>query len=80
MERQFVIFDISELPNIDFNEVLETSINTIRKSLDGKKTFVKYEGDMPNCVSSLTTKERPCTNDEMIEIIKTKEWTEPFFN
>jgi len=80
MERQFVIFDISELPNIDFNEVLETSINTIRKSLDGKKTFVKYEGDMPNCIIYLKTKEGPYTNDEMIKIINTKEWTEPFFN
>jgi len=80
MERQFVIFNIEELFSIDFNEVLETSINTVRKSLDGKKTFVKYEGDLPNCINSLTTKERTYTNDEMIEIINTKEWTEPFFN
>lgn len=80
MERQFIIFNIEELFNIDFNEVLESSINTIRKSLDGKKTFVKYEGKMPNCVHNLKTKEIPYNNDEMIVIINNTEWTEQFFN
>lgn len=80
MEIGYVIFNASELPSINFTEVLETSIDTVRKSVDGQKTFVKWEGEMPNCVISLTTKEGPYTNDQMIEILKTKEWTKPFFN
>lgn len=80
METGYVIFNISELPSINFTEVLETSADTVRKSVDGQKTFVKWEGEMPNCVISLTTKEGPYTNEQMIEILKTKEWTKLFFN
>ena len=80
METSYIIFDVSELSNIDFNEVSETSIDTVMKSVNKQKAFVKYDGNMPNCIISLRTKEGPYTNDEMIEIIKTKEWTEPFFN
>jgi len=79
MEISYVIFNVSELQDIDFNDVLETSLETIRKSIDNKKTFVKYDGNMPNCIISLRTKEGPYTNDEMIEIIKGKDWTKPFF-
>ena len=40
--RRFVIFEVTELPLIDFNQVYETSIDTVRKSVDQTKTFVKY--------------------------------------
>jgi hypothetical protein len=39
--RRFVIFEVTELPLIDFNQVYETSIDTVRKSVDETKTFVK---------------------------------------
>ena len=41
--RRFVIFDVSELNKINFDEVLETSADTVRKSLDETKTFVKFD-------------------------------------
>ena len=75
--RQFMIFNVSELQNIDFTQVLETSIDTVRKSVDETKTFVKWDGDMPTCVSDLTTKEGPYTYDEMLLILSTPEWTNP---
>ena len=73
--RQFMIFNVSELPQIDFNEVLETSIDTVRKSVDGTKTFVKWDNEMPLCVQSLTTKEGLYTYDEILNILSTPEWT-----
>jgi len=42
--RKFMIFNVSELPNINFDEVLETSIDTVRKSVDETKTLVKWDG------------------------------------
>ena len=72
-----MIFDISELPQIDFSQVLETSIDTVRKSVDETKTFVKWEGDTPSTVSSLLTKEGPYTYDIMINILSSEEWTNP---
>ena len=55
--RQFMIFSTTELDQIDFNQVCETSADTVRKSVDGTKTFVKWDGEMPQCVANLTTAE-----------------------
>ena len=73
--REFMIFNISELPLIDFTQVLETSLDTVRKSVDETKTFVKWDGVIPECVSNLTTKEGPYTYEEMIQILLEPEWT-----
>ena len=74
--RQFMIFNVSELPSINFNEVLETSAETVRISVDGTKTFVKWDGEsVPECVTNLTTKEGPYTYNEIIEIMSTSAWS-----
>ena len=76
--REFMIFNVSELPQIDFTQVLETSIDTVRKSVDQTKTFVKWDGTIiPSSVDSLTTKEGPYTYEEMLTILATPEWTDP---
>jgi hypothetical protein len=75
--RQFMIFNVSELTNIDFTQVLETSEETVRKSVDQTKTFVKWDGEMPECVTTLTTKEGPYTYEEILTILSTSEWTKP---
>ena len=73
--REFMIFNVSELDQIDFTQVLETSLDTVRKSVDETKTFVKWDGVIPECVSNLTTKEGPYTYEEMIQILLEPEWT-----
>ena len=76
--REFMIFNVSELPQIDFTQVLETSIDTVRKSVDQTKTFVKWDGEtIPSSVDLLTTKEGPYTYEEMLTILATPEWTDP---
>jgi hypothetical protein len=75
MVKTFAIFSVSELNLINFDEVLETSINTVRKSIDGTKTFVKWFGDTPSCISQLTTIDGYYTYDEILEILKTNEWS-----
>ena len=74
--REFMIFNVSELNLIDFTQVLETSIDTVRKSIDETKTFVKWDGDIiPSSVDSLTTKEGPYTYEEILIILSGPEWT-----
>jgi hypothetical protein len=72
--KQYIIFATSELDKINFDEVYETSANTVRRSIDGLKTFVKYTGDMPASVASLTTKEGPHTHEQITSILETSEW------
>lgn len=73
----YIIFDTSELNQIDFSQVYETSANTVRLSVNGLKTFVKYSGTMPSSVVSLTTKEGQYTHDEMLVILQTPVWQAP---
>ncbi len=75
-QRKFMIFNVSELELIDFSQVLETSIYTVRKSIDKTKTFVKWESEtIPSSVSQLTTKEGPYTYEEIIFILDGPDWT-----
>ena len=74
--REFMIFNVSELNKIDFTQVLETSLDTVRKSVDQTKTFVKWDGTIPESVNNLTTKEGPYTYYEILTILSTTEWTD----
>jgi hypothetical protein len=76
--RKFMIFNCSELSAIDFQEVLETDDGTVRRSVDGTKTFVKWDGSsIPQCVQDLTTKEGPYTYEEILDILATAFWSTP---
>jgi hypothetical protein len=76
--KYYVIFNVSELDKIDFNQVFETSIETVRKSVDETLTFVKYATDeMPSSVASLDTKQGPYSHEEILAILATPEWNPP---
>ena len=72
--RHYVIIPYSEVNTIDFNQVLETDVNTVRKSLDGTKTFVKYEDDMPSSVTAVEGKSQEYSHSEILEILVTDDW------
>ncbi len=76
-DRNFIIFPTSELSKVDFNQVLETSAETVRRSVDGSKTFVKWDGEQPEFVSTLENTEGPYTYEEILEILNGLEWTAP---
>jgi hypothetical protein len=74
--RKFVIFSVTELDLVDFSQVLETSAQTVRKSVDETLTFVKYDGDMPPSVGALTTKSIEYGYTEMLNILQGPDWTD----
>ena len=77
--KYYVIFNVSELDKIDFTQVFETSIETVRKSVDETLTFVKYKDEeMPSSVDTLETKVGPYSHTEILEILATPEWTPPY--
>ena len=41
--RRWLVIPATEVENVDFNQVLESSADTLRYSIDGTETFVKYE-------------------------------------
>jgi len=68
---KYVIVNTSEVSLIDFSKVSNTSENMIRYSLDGTKTFVKYEGDQPSFLSD----KQEYTHSEILAILEGDEWT-----
>lgn len=74
--RQYVIFNVNELPLVDFAQVLESSPETVRRSLDNTKTFVKFTSP-PTFLDQLTSKQGLYTHEEILAILATPEWTDP---
>tara|TARA_R100001443_G_scaffold8401_1_gene17720 strand:+ start:1270 stop:1524 length:255 start_codon:yes stop_codon:yes gene_type:complete len=72
--RRWVIFPVTELSKVDFSKVKETE-NGLRKSVDKSKTFVKWDGDTPSFVSSISSTEGPYTHSEILTILATDTWT-----
>lgn len=75
--RKYVIIPASEINNIDFAQVMETSAETCRYSVDGTQTFVKYEGDQPPSLEAIFDKSQEYTHQEILTILETETWTPP---
>ena len=71
--RTYCIINSDEVNSVDFNQVLQTSASTLRYSVDGTKTFVKYEDGQPSFLSGKTE----YTHAEILEVLATDEWTNP---
>ena len=41
--RRWLVIPATEVSNVDFSQVLESSADSLRYSVDGSQTFVKYE-------------------------------------
>ena len=53
-DRKYTIISKDDVSSIDFTQVIETSASTLRYSIDGNKTFVKYKGSQPSFLSGKT--------------------------
>jgi len=74
MERNYLIIGKDDVSLIDFGLVLQTSQETLRYSVDGNKTVIKWSGDSPSFISSMIYKEGPYSQEEILDILKTSEW------
>jgi len=73
--RRYLIIPTSTTGSINFNEVHETSSETLRLSVDGTKTFVKY--DLPNRPSVYSEEYEELTHSQILEVLSGEEWTAP---
>lgn len=76
MSRKYAIFDVSEINLIDFSKVCEDSVDTLRISIDGTKTFVHWKSiEIPDFIENFSTLEGIYSHQEMLNIIHTEDWT-----
>ena len=73
--RRYLIIPTSITGSVDFNQVHETSAETLRLSIDGTQTFIKYEsGSRPSIYSDSYSE---YTHSEILSILTGSEWTAP---
>ena len=76
MSRKYVIINADEVDSVDFNQVDETSADTVRYNVAGTQTFVKFDTDTtPSFLEGKTQ----YTHSEILTILATDEWTDPNF-
>jgi hypothetical protein len=73
----YVTLDLSEATELNFEEIQQTSLETLRISIDGTKTIIKWftAHGVPSSVESLTTKGSYLTYDEALALMSTEAWT-----
>jgi len=72
--KKYVIINAEEVASVDFTQVQETSADTLRYSVDGSKTFVKFDSDTtPSFLDGKTQ----YSHSEILTILATDEWTLP---
>jgi hypothetical protein len=75
--RKYIIFNLSEVDKVNFDLISITSVDTIRKSLDGTKGIIKWDGNEPEFLTTLQTKSSIYNIEEILPILDTEEWTVP---
>ena len=75
--KLYCIINVEDVEKIDFADVMQTFPKSMRRSLDGTKTFVKYEGDQPDCLFTIagnTTGLQEYTHEEILKLLDGPEW------
>lgn len=70
-DRRYLLLDTSELYLVNFDEI----VGEDRKNNPQTQTIIKWDSSTePSFVDSLTTKQGPYTNSEILEILTGAEW------
>ena len=73
--RKWVIITLADytsdqLENLVVNAI-QTSVSTLRKSVDSTKAILKWDGDTPSCFDGITT----YSHSEILTQLATNVWT-----
>lgn len=74
---KYITFDKSDYLNLDITPLLVYSAEPIRLSSDKVKYYAKYIGDMPSCLSCLSTRSREYSYNEIQPFLLAENWNSP---
>ena len=69
--RHWIIINVSDITDEMIGSAIQSSMGTLRKTLDGTKAILKWDGDTPSCFDGLTT----YTHSEILTELAKSEWT-----
>jgi|TARA_R100001510_G_C7502810_1_gene105773 hypothetical protein len=69
---KYTLILAEQVASVDFNQVLETSEETLRYNNDRSLALLKFEGDTPSFLEGKTTYDY----EQIMEILDSPEWTQ----
>jgi|688.fasta_scaffold274085_2 hypothetical protein len=72
--RLYYILDVSEDSKIDFDEILQKDLDSLRKSPDGSRCLIKIEGSPKGFLSTINSLSGPFTHSQIRNKLKNKNW------
>ena len=69
--RKWVIVNVSDITDEMIINAIQSGKDTLRKTLDGSKAILKFDGDTPSCFDGLTT----YNHTEILEELAKSDWT-----
>ena len=69
---KYVTILAEQVASVDFNQVLETSEETLRYNNDRSLALLKFNGDTPSFLEGKTTYDY----EQIMEILDSPEWTQ----
>tara|TARA_Y100000401_G_scaffold57931_1_gene45854 strand:+ start:3662 stop:3898 length:237 start_codon:yes stop_codon:yes gene_type:complete len=70
--RKWVIVNISDVTQEMIDNAIQSSMDALRKTLDGTKAILKWDGDTPTCFDGMTT----YNHSEILTELAKSTWTE----
>tara|TARA_R100001230_G_C5525215_1_gene61058 strand:- start:285 stop:521 length:237 start_codon:yes stop_codon:yes gene_type:complete len=70
--RKWVIVNVSDITDEMIASAIQSSMATLRKTLDGSKAILKWNGDTPSCFDGMTT----YNHSEILAELKKSDWIE----
>ena len=69
--RKYIIVNVSDITDEMIMSAIQTSTATLRKTNDGTKAILKWDGDTPTCFDGMAT----YTHSEILTELAKSEWT-----
>ena len=70
--RKWVIVNVSDITDEMIINAIQSGRDTLRKTLDGSKAILKFNGNTPSCFDGLTT----YNHSEILAELAKSDWTE----
>ena len=70
--RKWVIVNVVDIADEMIDNAIQTSMDTLKKSLDDSKAILKWDGNTPSCFDGMTT----YSHSEILEELIKSDWSE----
>lgn len=70
--RKWVIVNVSDITDEMIESAIQSGMETLKKTLDGSKAILKWDGDTPSCFNGMTT----YNHNQILTELAGADWTE----